>query len=742
MTDHDRPTNRLVDSSSPYLLLHKHNPVDWYPWGDEALARSRTEDKPIFVSVGYSTCYWCHVMERESFSDERIAGLMNAEFVNIKLDREERPDLDEIYMTATQILSGQGGWPNSVFLTPKLEPFFAGTYFPPEDRPGLPSFRNVLLSMADAWHTRRGDVEKQAGSIAAAIRHHLGDRPEPAAGLPGPEVVDRAFEALARSYDREWGGFGGAPKFPTPANLLLLEELSGREEQAADMLAETLDRMARGGIYDQLAGGFHRYATDREWKVPHFEKMLYDNGWLLEVYARHFERTQDPQAAGVLRQTAEFIEHEMTSPGGGLYSALDAETGGEEGAYYVWSREDLLGILGEEDFGFLAPIFGFDGSPFFEHGTYVLHLPERLERQAERRRMDLPGIEREIDLLRRKLLRARSARRRPLVDDKVLADWNGVAIAGLAEAGRVLRDPGILGQAERAADFVLREMRDDHRGLRHAWRGGSAHTPAMLADYAFLVRGLLALANASDDARWLEAARDLTREQSEALRDPEGGFFIAPAEDSLLVRSRDIFDGAMPAANGVAVLNLLDLAARDADGEWRAQALEALRAFAPTVERVPDVTKTLAVALLHAGPGAATGLEGGDGESVRTEDRGVVTASLATRPAGAFTLELVIAAGWHLYRTGEAAGEEATVVPLEVEARDGELSDLEIRAPRSDAQAGEPDRAGAIYSGQLAVSGVLVSRGPNSRLVVSFQACNDRRCLAPESLVIPWPQEA
>ncbi|HKV07794.1 MAG TPA: thioredoxin domain-containing protein, partial [Thermoanaerobaculia bacterium] len=431
-------TNRLAGESSPYLLLHQHNPVDWYPWGAEAIEKARQEDRPIFLSVGYSTCYWCHVMERESFSSPAIAELMNRHFVNVKLDREERPDLDEIYMTATQILSGQGGWPNSVFLTPDLKPFYAGTYFPPTDRYGRPGFASVLEDLATAWRTRRADVEEQAEEMAKAMGRFLEERSKPADEPPRASVARQALESLARRFDPTWGGFGGAPKFPTPSNLYLCLELAGEHPEAGEMLTATLDQMARGGIYDQLAGGFHRYATDREWKIPHFEKMLYDNGFLLELYAREHARTGDPQAARVVRETAEWVAREMTSPEGAFWSAIDAETHGHEGAYYVWTQEELKAALGEEDFTFLAPILGFDGPPFFEGSHYVLHLPERLETVASRRRMAAEQLVRDVEMGKAKLLAARANRDRPLTDDKVLADWNGMLITGLAVAGKLL----------------------------------------------------------------------------------------------------------------------------------------------------------------------------------------------------------------------------------------------------------------------------------------------------------------
>jgi uncharacterized protein YyaL (SSP411 family) len=724
--------NRLADSSSPYLLLHQHNPVDWYPWGEEALARARDEDKPIFVSVGYSTCYWCHVMERESFSDEETAALMNRDFINIKLDREERPDLDEIYMSATQILTGRGGWPNSLFLTPRLEPYFAGTYFPPEDRRGLPSFRTVLRSMAEAWQKRRKDVEEQAKSVARAIRHHLADRPPAGEDIPGMGVVRRSLGALTRGFDREWGGFGSAPKFPSPPNLILLHDLAGRDVQAAKMLSVTLDAMARGGIYDQFGGGFHRYATDREWKVPHFEKMLYDNGWLLEAYAREWARSGDPQAARVVEDTAAFLEREMTSPEGAFFSALDAETDGHEGAFYVWRREELLDILGEEDFNFLAPLFGFDGPAFFEGDAYVPYLPERLEVQARRRRMSPEELLEQIAPLKRKLFRARGTRRRPLTDDKILTDWNGAAIGGLALAGRLLAAPSLINQAAAAAEFILDRLVTTDGMLLHACRNGSAHTPALLGDYAYLVRGLLALYRATDDGRWLERAKHLTDQQEAVLADPEGGFFVAPESDDILVRSRDLFDGAEPAANGIAVLNLLELSELDPSGNWGASAESALRAFAPVIGRVPEATRTLTSAIWRL-----IGKGGEDLSEDAEEDREAGTSTgvieVVFQPAteavrGAFSFELQIASGWHIYGKDPDNELPAGVQALQVEGRQTRLLDLEISAP----QVGQMP----IHRDVVRISGRAERDGKKPRMVISFQACDDRRCLAPESVVV------
>ncbi|HYL04799.1 MAG TPA: DUF255 domain-containing protein [Thermoanaerobaculia bacterium] len=776
MSDHrteQTVTNRLAGESSPYLLLHQHNPVDWYPWGEEALERARGEDKPIFLSVGYSTCYWCHVMERESFADPRVAAVMNRDFVNVKLDREERPDLDEVYMTATQILTGQGGWPNSLFLTPKLEPFFAGTYFPPDDAHGRPGFRHVLEDLAQAWKERRREVEEQAAEMAQAMRHYLEERARPGTEPPGPGACWRGVDSLARRFDRQWGGFGGAPKFPTPSNLFLLLEMAPERPDAGEMLAATLDAMARGGIYDQLAGGFHRYATDREWKVPHFEKMLYDNGLLLELYAREHARTGDPQAARVARETAAFLEREMTSPEGALWSAIDAETGGHEGAYYVWTRSEIEAVLGEEDAVFAAPLLGFAGPPFFEGDRYVLHAPELWEEVARRRRLDPEELLRELAGPRRRLLEARGKRPRPATDDKVLADWNGMAIAGLAVAGQLLGEPRFIAQAVRAAEVVLKEMRPGGGSpLMHVWRAGQARIPAFLADYAYLVRGLLALHDATGEARWLASAAELTDEQAERLADPEGGFFVAGATPDLLFRSKDPFDGATPAANAVAVLNLIELSERDAAGRrahWRDQATAALKAFAPLVEQHPEAVRMLAIAARRyrgevpaqveaarerapeAGPLAMLekeaeqlvklhlelGPEGGTEAPAQAEQAGPGGGAggggeISWRP---FRLVLEVAPGWHLQANPPS---ESFLVPTTLAAQGSELRRVSYPAgdPLKVAFSSQPV---ASYQGRIELAGEIgapagrrePAAGGGARLLLTYQLCDDRRCLPP-----------
>ena len=757
MDDPSKRTNRLAAESSPYLLLHAHNPVDWYPRGPEALAKAKVEDKPIFLSVGYSTCFWCHVMERESFSDPSIAALMNDEFVNIKVDREERLDLDEIYMLATQVLHGQGGWPNSVFLTPDLKPFFAGTYFPPIDSRGMPGFPTILRSMIHAWKERRADVLEQSEELGEAIRRHLAEI-EPFTGeLPGAEPAERALASLREKFDPTWGGFGGAPKFPTPANLFHLlafaeppSHPAPDHPEAAMMLTATLDGMARGGLCDQLAGGFHRYSTDREWKVPHFEKMLYDNGLLLEVYAREYQRSGTPEAARVVRETARFLAREMTSREGAFWSAIDAETGGREGAFYVWTRDELDLALGAEGATFLASIFGFHAEPFFEENRYVLHLPRPLDVQARERRLSREALLAEIAPLSAKLLAARSRRRRPATDDKILADWNGIAIAGLAVAGSILGEMEFVEQAKRAAEFVLGHLRNSDGTLLHSWRGGAGRIPAGLTDYAFFVRGLLRLHEATASTRYLEEAVRLTDEQERRLSSPRGGFFNTAEAPDLLVRGKEIFDGALPGGNSAAAHNLLDLAAATGEGRFLTLAERTLRAFAPLVERHPEGAKTMALALARfargngslrsgdaGGPAALFSVKGsrGEGHDLGSEAQGVVQLALRTDvPDGEgrtpFALTVVVAEGWHLDGNLRVEGLDLELDPASLVYPEPEVTD----AP------GSPLYQQA-FRGRVAIAGRARSAqgtAAEPRLRLSYQACDDHRCLPPAEKTISF----
>ena len=728
-------TNRLGGESSPYLLAHADNPVEWFAWGDEALERSRSEDRPIFLSIGYHTCHWCHVMERESFSDPAIAELMNRHFVNIKVDREERPELDEIYMTATQILAGQGGWPNSVFLTPDLKPFFAGTYFPPADRQGTPGFPTVLRSLADAWIERRSDVEAQAEEVATVVRRSLEERELRSSGpveSDPEEVAGRAIGELERSFDPRWGGFGGAPKFPTPSRLLLLAENAPSDPRAEAMLATTLDRMARGGLFDQLGGGFHRYATDREWKVPHFEKMLYDNGLLLEIYARRAASTGERQPRRVVEATVGFLEHEMRDPeSGAFWSALDADSDGREGAYYVWTRDELREALGEEDFGFLAPLLGFDGSPFFEGDGYVLHLPVPFADQARRRRIAEEELVAEMDRAAGLLRRVRDGRRRPATDDKVLADWNGMAIAGLATAGRLLGRAGWVELAAAAARAVLGPMRPNGE-LHHSQRAGRLGPSAFLSDYVWVIHGLLALDAASPDGGWRGAAIDLAAEQERRLAAPEGGYFAAAAREDLLARSREVFDGAIPAANAVACWNWVELGRRTGEEHWRERSARLLETFGGLVESHPGAGDGLLVGALRHRAARAEPEVGAAGRAVHaleSEARGALEVSLDAEEgasAGAWRelrLRLVPAAGWRI--AGPAGAGPPELVG----------SGLPLEPPDWPSEAAEGLTAPLTLTLRVGPRG-----GGEARLILRYGACDRSRCLPPVRLDLPVPE--
>ncbi len=731
--------NRLAGESSPYLLLHAENPVDWYPWGAEALAKARAEGKPIFLSVGYSTCYWCHVMEREVFSDPTIAELMNRWFVSIKVDREERPDLDEIYMTATQLLTGGGGWPNSVFLTPELEPFFAGTYFPPEDRFGRPGFPAVLTRLQEAWEQERQRVEEIAEEVAGRMRWAIAAQLAPAATVPAVERARAAVDALTERYDERWGGFGGAPKFPSPGRLLLLWEAGGPGGREHQMVLETLRQMGRGGIYDQVTGGFHRYSTDERWRVPHFEKMLYDNAHLAELLAFAWEETADPDFERLARGTLDFVLAELALPEGAFKSAIDAQTDGEEGAYYVWPADELRRALGDRGFELLAPIYGFDAAPNFEGDRHVLHLTAPLADHAERL-----GIGRD-ELLARlapelaKLAAARSRRERPLVDDKVLTDWNGMMIAAMARAGASFGEARYTQAAERATSFLLAHLWPDERTLRHAWRGGEAKIDAFLDDYAFLLRGLLALDEAAEDSRWLAAAERLADELERRLAAPQGGYYLAAADPHLLVQPLSAADGAIPAGNSVAALGLLELAERSGKIAYRERAERNLQAFGPALESHPAAVPSLAAAVLRyhgrVTPGEArvaeVSTQGREGPAVERLAREVVGARAAAQGDGPWrrlTVELDIRPGWHVNANPASLD---FLVPTTVA---GPVRAVEYPRGETLGFAFAKEKL-SVYRGTVTARGEVEAGAEVVRL--TYQACDDERCLPPVTEDLP-----
>ena len=593
--DH-RYTNRLIDEKSPYLLQHAHNPVDWYPWGDEAFERARAEDRPVFLSIGYSTCHWCHVMERESFEDEEVARVLNEGFVAIKVDREERPDLDSVYMAAAQSLTGGGGWPLNVFLTPDKKPFYAGTYFPKRTRQGTPGLLETLRTFRQKWLAER-QIFDQAGSNLDGRLQSYFQRSQP--GDPGPELLARGYKQLAKSFDTKYGGFGDAPKFPSPHQLLFLLRHWKRtgSSNALQVAETTLQAMYCGGIYDHVGFGFSRYSTDRRWLVPHFEKMLYDNALLAIVYLEACQLTHNPFYARVAREIFSYVLRDMTSPEGAFYSAEDADSEGEEGRFYLWTPDQVKQVLGDEEGEFFNEFYDISADGNFEGRS----IPNLVRRRSELFRL---GSDHSIypthhaPLLegRRKLFAARETRVHPYKDDKVLTAWNGLMIAALARGARVLDDQEYSKAAVRAAQFLLNHMRDagyppkgGSRRLLARYRDGQAAYPAYLDDYAFLAWGLIELYGATFDLVWLEQALSLNRQMVDLFRDEQGGglFFTGQGAEQLLARPKEIYDGAMPSGNSVAALNLLRLARLTGDDGLEEQAAAQLGAFAGTVSDHP-----------------------------------------------------------------------------------------------------------------------------------------------------------
>ncbi len=615
----DKPAkaNRLAKETSPYLLLHAHNPVDWYPWGEEALEKAKREKKPIFLSVGYSSCYWCHVMERESFMDDEIAALLNKHFVCIKVDREERPDIDEVYMRALNVYlqlagaGGGGGWPMSMFLTPDAKPLFGGTYFPPRDTDDHTGFFTIVTKVHEAWADDPDKWQESADQLAAYVKESLAQRPVLGLVKLDAKLLDEVQAALAEQYDEKYGGFGFVaaqprrPKFPEPANLRFLlarahgmDALGNMNDDAQKMLMGTVSAISRGGIRDHLGGGFHRYSTDRYWRVPHFEKMLYDNGQLAAVLAQAYElepREDFKQAAAEL---LEFVAREMTDASGGFYAAIDAETDGHEGFYYVWQREELEKLLTEEEFSLAAAIYGFAGEPNFE-GRYIPLLARPLAATAKGRKVSEADLQRQLAPIRAKLLTARQQRKRPLTDTKILSGWNGLMIRGYADAGRVWKNPDYLAAAIKAADFVSQKLRTADGRLLRSYAGGTAKLPGYLDDYAFFIDGLVALHQATGDRKWLAAAGQLMDQQIELFWDDRaGGFFFTSTEhEELIARSKIPTDGATPSGNSVSAANLIYLAGALDKPAYLDRAEKTISAVAGLMQDSPLVAPQMAAAL-------------------------------------------------------------------------------------------------------------------------------------------------
>ncbi|HZU38339.1 MAG TPA: thioredoxin domain-containing protein [Gemmataceae bacterium] len=597
--------NRLIHETSPYLRQHANNPVDWYPWGPEALARARELDRPIFLSIGYSACHWCHVMERESFEDPETARLLNEHFVSIKVDREERPDLDQIYMTAVQLLTGQGGWPMSMFLTPDLRPFYGGTYFPPRDAYGRPSFKRLLQALADAWQKQREQINAQAGQVTEHVQK-LGELIPVAGGLD-ESLIRHAVPALREAFDPVHGGFGSAPKFPHPLEngLLLRAWRRFGDDDALAMVRRTLDHMAMGGIYDHLGGGFHRYSTDERWLVPHFEKMLYDNALLAVSYLDAFQATGEPLYREIVQETLAYVRREMTSPEGPFYSTQDADSEGVEGKFFVWSAAEIDRLLGQAHAEVFREVYGVTPEGNWE-GHNILNRARTFEQTARLLRMPEVELRRLLDEARQKLFEARGQRVPPGRDDKVLTAWNGLMIDAFARAAAVLAVPEYADIATRAADFVLSRMRSGDGRLLRTWKASSEpKLNAYLEDYAFLIGALVSLYEATFKPRWIVTAQQLADVMIDQFWDSaEGGFFYTGRDhEALIARTKDPHDSSIPSGNSAATMALLRLGKLAGKAEYLEKAEATLRLFRGLMEGRPSgVAGMLAALDFYLGP--------------------------------------------------------------------------------------------------------------------------------------------
>ncbi len=589
---HDTPahTNRLIHETSPYLLQHAHNPVDWYPWGEEAIARAKQEQKPILLSIGYSACHWCHVMERESFENEEIAAVMNERFINIKVDREERPDLDEIYMNAVQVMTRQGGWPMTVFLTPDLKPFYGGTYYPPTDRYGRPGFPKVMEAVAEAFNEKKVQVLEQADQLTTQL-NQISNVVDPHEHELTEELMTHAFQQYRSQFDAQHGGFGNAPKFPPSMGLpfLLRYWHHTGTTNALEMVELTLEKMARGGMYDQLGGGFHRYSTDAHWLVPHFEKMLYDNAQLVVAYFEAYQVTQKPFYRHIATETLDYVLREMyDAENGGFYSTQDADSEGVEGKFFVWEPNDVEDVIGEENAEIFCEYYDITPHGNFE-GENILHVQTPPDIFARKLRMELEDLEALLADGRQKLFEEREKRIKPGLDDKILTSWNGIMIRGMAMGYQLTGKPEYLEACEKSAEFVLTTLSQDNGLLLRTYRAGKSHLNAYLEDYAYFITGLIALYEASFEPRWLTEAERLAKIMIEQFGDDagDGFFFTGKAHETLIVQSKSAYDGATPSGASMAIHSLLRLAKHLDTPEFHDKAVETLKLYFHQMEGMP-----------------------------------------------------------------------------------------------------------------------------------------------------------
>jgi uncharacterized protein YyaL (SSP411 family) len=785
-------TNRLAKESSPYLRQHAHNPVDWYPWGDEAFAEAKRRQVPIFLSIGYSTCYWCHVMERESFENAEIAKLLNDSFVCIKVDREERPDIDDIYMAAVQAMTGRGGWPMSVWLTPPsaegvspesngLQPFYAGTYFPNQPRQGMASLQQVCANITEAWTHERDKVNAQANHVADAIREQAAWEPPVKIG---PVQIGMAVQGLLNIHDPKHGGFGRAPKFPQPVFLDLLMEIEGRIPDPAvagtvsSALRLTLDKMALGGMYDQLAGGFHRYSTDETWTVPHFEKMLYDNAMLASVYARAHAKGRDPFDAKVVTETIAWALREMRDrETGAFYSAQDAEVDGREGLNYLWTRPQLTEVLGEDDAVFAARLLGFDTGTNFQDPHHpedqrknVLLMPQRLEAAAKDSNTDPVAFGERWASVQSRLLESRNRRKQPHLDDKVITSWNGLMIGALADAALSLGQLSYLDEAEKTSKFFLTNMRTKTGGLFRTCRDTKAKTAGFLEDYAYLIQGLLKVhagsaASGRADTRYIKGAEELTTIALERFSAPPGSaqeashpgmlFDTREGQPDLIARSATTYDGAMPSAQGVMLHNLIDLYLITRNQDYLDRATSLARALSGEIARSPLATVNSTRAALRlitlkkdafdglpeptAAPTRSTAVDPDTTPVQVHADTDRVTIPKPGEPPATLHLKLTIDEGFHI-NANTPGIEGMTPLDVRIEGGLGVSASVTYPAPAKYQGHALPEGEGPlmVHSGEVELT-VNLSRTDQPWqgrpiLVLTYQACDDRACLKPQTI--------
>jgi len=596
MTDSsDNNQNRLADESSPYLLQHVDNPVDWYPWGEEAFEKAKQEDKPVLVSIGYATCHWCHVMAHESFEDEEVAELMNRAFVNIKVDREERPDIDNTYMLVCQMLTGSGGWPLNVFLTPDKKPFYAATYIPKAGRQGRPGMRELIPWISELWQNDREKIIKSTDEIVTAFQKSNVFAPS---DRLGSDILDDAYHQYEQQFDEEYGGFGSSPKFPSPHNLMFLLRYADhhQDSKALEMVEKTLTKMRMGGLFDHIGGGFHRYSTDQKWLVPHFEKMLYDQAMLLMTYTEGWQCTKNDLFKQTADEICSYLVRKIQDDNGGFYSAEDADSEGEEGKFYVWSTTEIRELLPLAEAELFIEVYNLtdegnyhDEASGRKTGKNIPHLQKSFEELAQERDMEPEKLRSKLASIREKLLEERKKRVHPLLDDKILTDWNGLMIAALAKAGSAFENENYITQAERCWRFIHNEMVTDKATLKHRYRKGDVAIDGHADDYAFVIWGLLELYEATFKTEYLREAVSLNEQFVDQFWDDDNGgfYFTDESAEELLGRKKEIYDGAMPSGNSIAMMNLLRLGRMTSNTEWEQMADKSLKLFGKSIEKAP-----------------------------------------------------------------------------------------------------------------------------------------------------------